>query len=115
MNGNFAHFEAFATRSAPLEWIERGEDLMKRELYERAAACFKTAGDDKGENTAYAYQHYQNARQKPLGSTEMNEELHQAANKFLDVKMNKEAAKCLRISGQLELATLIYEKGAKVL
>jgi hypothetical protein len=88
---------------------------MKRELYERAAACFKTAGDDKGENTAYAYQHYQNARQKPLGSTEMNEELHQAANKFLDVKMNKEAAKCLRISGQLELATLIYEKGAKVL
>jgi hypothetical protein len=115
MNGNFAHFEAFATRSAPQEWIERGEDLMKRELYERAAACFKTAGDDKGENTAYAYQHYQNARQKPLGSTEMNEELHQAANKFLDVKMNKEAAKCLRISGQLKLATLIYEKGAKVL
>ena len=115
MNGNYAHFEAFATRSAPQEWIERGEDLMKRELYERAAACFKTAGDDKGENTAYAYQHYQNARQKPLGSTEMNEELHQAANKFLDVKMNKEAAKCLRISGQLELATLIYEKGAKVL
>ena len=115
MIGNFAHFEAFATRSAPQEWIERGEDLMKRELYERAAACFKTAGDDKGENTAYAYQHYQNARQKPLGSTEMNEELHQAANKFLDVKMNKEAAKCLRISGQLELATLIYEKGAKVL
>ena len=35
MNGNYAHFEAFATRSAPQEWIERGEDLMKRELYER--------------------------------------------------------------------------------
>jgi hypothetical protein len=32
MNGNFAHFEAFATRSTPQEWIERGEDLMKREL-----------------------------------------------------------------------------------
>jgi hypothetical protein len=40
-----------------------------------------------------------------MGSTEMNEELHQAANKFLDVKMNKEAAKCLRNGGQLELAT----------
>ena len=26
MNGNYAHFEAFATRSAPQEWIERGED-----------------------------------------------------------------------------------------
>ena len=45
----------------------------------------------------------------------MNEELHQAANKFLDVKRNKEAAKCLRNGGQLELATLIYEKGAQVL
>ena len=115
MNCNFAHFEAFATRSTPQEWIERGKDLMKRELYERAAECFKNAGDDNREKIAYAYQHYQNARLKQLGSTEMNEELHQAANKFLDVKMNKEAAKCLRNGGQLELATLIYEKGAKVL
>jgi hypothetical protein len=52
MNCNFAHFEAFATKSTPQEWIERGEDLMKRELYERAAACFKTAGDDKREKIA---------------------------------------------------------------
>jgi hypothetical protein len=77
--------------------------------------CFKNAGDDKREKIAYAYQHYKNARKKQLGSLAMNKELYQAANNFLDVKMNKEAAKCLRNAGQLELATLIYEKGAKVL
>jgi hypothetical protein len=72
MNGNYAHFEAFATRSAPQEWIERGEDLMKRELYERAAECFKNAGDDNREKIADAYQHYKNARKKQLGSLAMN-------------------------------------------
>jgi hypothetical protein len=62
--------------------------LQQSDSY-KAAECFKNAGDDNREKIAYAYQHYQNARQKQLGSTEMNEELYQSANKFLDVKMNE--------------------------
>ncbi|XP_071123075.1 TPR and ankyrin repeat-containing protein 1-like [Mytilus edulis] len=100
----------FTVKSTPAEWTASGEELMKRDLYEQAAQCFKMAGCIYKEELAYAYLHYKNARKKIQNSSEMREELYQATLKFLKLKRTKEAAKCLAMAKHYDLAAEIYEK-----
>ncbi|XP_076107040.1 uncharacterized protein LOC143075492 [Mytilus galloprovincialis] len=100
----------FTVKSTPAEWTASGEELMKRDLYEQAAQCFKMAGCIYKEELAYTYLHYKNARKKIQNSSEMREELYQATLKFLKLKRTKEAAKCLAMAKHYDLATEIYEK-----
>ncbi|XP_041361943.1 TPR and ankyrin repeat-containing protein 1-like [Gigantopelta aegis] len=85
----------FAETSSAADWEKRGDDIMKRCLYDVAAKCYKMAGHERKEKIATASSGY---------GFEIT---------FLECDMLTEAALCLRNVKEYELAAQVFEKSGQ--
>ncbi|VDH90337.1 Hypothetical predicted protein [Mytilus galloprovincialis] len=104
---NISEIESFAKPSLEEDWIKRGEEFMRNQLYGFAADCFKKGGDDKKEKLADAFIHYEQARQNPK---EMRKNFYKSAELFLELGKYTNAGKCLENTKEFRLAAKLYEK-----
>ncbi|KAL3888631.1 hypothetical protein ACJMK2_000996 [Sinanodonta woodiana] len=102
--------KAFAEKSSPADWIQRGEYFMKNALYEVAAKCFGMAGEPLKQKVALAHQRAHVASQLKDNPQAMCEEFMKAAEMYLECDRPANAARCLYNAKERELAAQIFEK-----
>lgn len=117
--------ESFAVSSTSDQWLERGSELFKRELFQQAQAAFSRGHDDVMARLSCAKGHEQEARRVNLSSPEaaqrmfaeaakVYEELYELLTKLQRTHEHPEcyrdAADCYRRAGNFERAVRIFVK-----
>ncbi|KAL3888629.1 hypothetical protein ACJMK2_000994 [Sinanodonta woodiana] len=98
------------SQSSPADWIQRGEDFMRKSQYKMAAQCFGTAGDPLKQKVALAHQRALDASGMKDNPRAMCEEFMKAAELYLECDLPSDAARCLHNAKERELAAQIFEK-----
>ncbi|XP_046565525.1 TPR and ankyrin repeat-containing protein 1-like isoform X2 [Haliotis rubra] len=111
-NSEFTHM-VFAMKSAPEDWVKRGDEMMSQALYEVAACCYRMGGDDNKEQLALAHCQAQGALKLKDTPRKMREEFVCAAHKFLHCGDVIKAATCLQNAREFELAAKLFQKMKK--
>ncbi|XP_063413045.1 uncharacterized protein LOC134695651 [Mytilus trossulus] len=104
---NISDIESFAKPSLEEDWIKRGEEFMRNQLYSFAADCYKKGGDNMKEKLADAFIHYERARQNPK---DMRKSFYKSAELFFELGKYTYAGKCLENTKDFRLAAKLYEK-----
>ncbi|XP_041360663.1 TPR and ankyrin repeat-containing protein 1-like [Gigantopelta aegis] len=105
----------FAEKSSPADWEKRGDEIMKRFLYDVAAKCYKMAGSETKEKIANAHNQALKASRMKDNPRKMREEYMFAARTFLECNILTKAALCLQNAHEYELAAQVFEKGGQLL
>ncbi|XP_062605690.1 TPR and ankyrin repeat-containing protein 1-like [Saccostrea cucullata] len=100
----------FAEESCSEDWMQRGEEFMKKSLYDVAAKCFRLGNDHRMEKIAKSHQKALLASRMHGNSALIKETFLSAAHDFLDCEVPSMAGRCLELSKEFSSAAKLYEK-----
>ena len=105
--------EIFAEKSNPEDWIKRGDEIMKKYLYNVAAKCYKMGGDLLKEKLALAHCQALAASKMKDNPHQMKNEFIYAAEKFLETNHDIKAAQCLQNAQEYNMAAELFKNSGQ--
>ncbi|XP_062576553.1 TPR and ankyrin repeat-containing protein 1-like [Saccostrea cucullata] len=100
----------FAEESSIGDWLNRGDEFMKKSLYDVAAKCFRLGGDPTMEKIAKSHQKALIASRMQGNSAQIKETFLSAAHDFLECEVPSMAGRCLEFAKEFSSAAKLYEK-----
>ena len=105
----------FVEESTPDEWVTRGDEFFRRNLFDVAMKCYSNGGDTHKEKKALAYKLAFEALRSQAESDKKGHLYLRTAVIFIEINAISEAAWCLVKAKEYKLAAQLFEKLGKVI